>query len=290
MSSLTALLLAASLAPGQAETPLAWKLKKGDTFYVRTATTVKQTIEVMGQEKNQDQEQTTHHKYTVLSADKDGMVVEQTIQKTDLKSQLPGAGDVAGRMKGLKLTYTFNAKNEVTKVAGYDKFLDAVADGNDMAKALLKATLSEETMKVGVSDVFGFLPGKAVKVGGTWKRDHKFGMGPVGDFALAVDYKLAGSDEKGDRITWTSTATYTAPKDGADSGLPFTISKADLKAEKFAGEYLFDAKTGRLKSGSTTGKLGGKVTITVMGMDLEMTMTHESTAKTTVSEKSLADD
>ena len=34
MSLLTAILLAAALTPGQAETPLVWKLKKGDTFYV----------------------------------------------------------------------------------------------------------------------------------------------------------------------------------------------------------------------------------------------------------------
>jgi hypothetical protein len=289
MSPFTTLMLAAVLIPGQSDSSLTWKLKKDDTFYVKTANTIKQTIQVLGMDQDQDQESTTYHKYKVLSADKDGIVVEQTIQKADMKSPLPGAENIGAKMKGLKLTYTLNAKNEVSKVEGYDKFLDAISGDNDMAKELMKLTMSEDTLKMGVSDVFGFIPNKAVKAGDTWKREYKFSLGPLGDFAINADYKWAETGEKGDKITWTATTKYNAPK-GDAGGLPFSISKGELKAEKFEGEYLFDSKAGRLKSGTTNAKINGKMTISAGGMEIEMGLKQDVTTKVTVSDKSLADD
>jgi hypothetical protein len=283
------LLLAVALAPAQSDAPLAWKLKKGDTFYVKTTNDMKQTVEVLGQKQNQDQKQTTYHKYEVLSADKDGMVIEQTIQKADMKSPIPGAGELGDKMKGIKMKFTLNAKNEATKVEGYEKFVEALGGDNDMIKEMMKAMMSEDTLMLAVNDVFGFLPAKAVKKGDTWKRDYKFGLGPLGDFAMNTEYKLAESSDKGEKITWKATTKYGLPK-GDGGGLPFTITKGDLKAEKFEGEYLFDAKAGRLKSGATAAKMAGKLTITVMGMDIEMEMNQDLTTKIEVTDKSQADE
>lgn len=290
MSPLAPVLLLAALAPGQGDEPLAWKLKKDDTFYVKTTNSIKQTVEVLNQKMNQDQEQTTYHKYQVLSADKGGLVVEQTIQKMEVKGELPGLGDFADKMKGVKLKFTFNAKQEVTKVEGYDKFLAAAAGDDDTAKGLLKLMFSEETIKMAAADVFGFLPGTAVKAGDKWKRDYKFALGPIGAFEMNAEYKLADRGDAGDRITWKADTKYTPPKGDADGGLPFTISKGDLKADKFEGEYLFDAKAGRLKSGSTAAKMTGKLTVSAMGMDIEMELEQEMTTKTEVTESSQADD
>lgn len=290
MSPLAPFVMLAALAPAQGDAPLGWKLKKDDTFYVKTTNTIKQTVEVLNQKMNQDQEQTTYHKYVVLSADKDGMVVEQTVQKMEMKGEIPGLGDFSDKMKGLKLKFTLNAKQEVTKVEGHDKFIEALAGGDDMAKGMMKLMFSEDTLKMAASDMFGFLPGKAVKAGDKWKRDYKFSLGPVGGFEMNAEYKLADRGDAGDRITWKADTKYTLPKGDGDGGLPFTISKGDLKAEKFEGEYLFDPKAGRVKSGTTTAKMAGKLTIAVMGQEIEMEMEQNMTTKTEVTDKSQADD
>jgi hypothetical protein len=291
MFATASLFLTTALAAGQADAPLAWKLKEGDTFYVKTVSASKTTVEVQGMTNERDQDQTTCHRYTVLSADAGGFVVEQTVQQADFKDMLPGLTDVARKLQGRKLIYTLNAKSEVTKVEGYDKVIDAIAGDDDALKKPLPGDPERGDDEGGVTDLFGFLPGKVAKVGDAWKRTHKFGLGPLGAFQLTTDLKLAATDPMaGDRITWTAKAAYTAPDGGDDAGLPFTVSKADLTAEKFAGEYLFDATAGRLKSSTSGGKMSGKMTIAVMGQEVEMDLKQNVTITTTVSGTSVVDD
>ena len=104
-------------AVAQADAPLTWKLKKGDVFYAKAVNAMKQTVSVNGNKMNQEQNQTTYHKYTVKEAGKDGTVIEQTVMRSDVEGNLPGTADVAKKLKGVSLTFTLNAKNEVTKVA-----------------------------------------------------------------------------------------------------------------------------------------------------------------------------
>ena len=44
-------------------------------------------------------------------------------------------------------------------------------------------------------DLFGFLPGKAVKVGDTSKRAYMFGLGPFGEINVKSKFKLAETGE-----------------------------------------------------------------------------------------------
>lgn len=282
------LMAAALLAPAQADAPLTWKLKKGDVFHAKSVNALKQTVTVLGNKTEQEQNQTTYHKYTVKSADKDGMVIEQTVVKSEVEGNLPGTADVAKKLKGLTMTFTLNAKNEVTKLEGYDKFLDTLTDGNEDAKKQVAGILSEDTFKQGVAELFGLTPAKAVKVGDTWKRDTKMSMGPIGDFKMASEYKYATAAAAGDKVTWKATATYSAPKAGGDG--PFTVSKGNLKSDKFEGDFVFDSKAGRMKSSSTRAHFAGKLTFSVMGMEVEAELDQNLTITTTLADKSLADD
>ena len=83
------------LAPVPAPAPLKWKLAKGDTFYSKTVLSMNQTITIKGQDVEQEQEQSTFQKLKVLSADAKGYKIEQTIQKSEVKSNLPGAEETA---------------------------------------------------------------------------------------------------------------------------------------------------------------------------------------------------
>ena len=81
------------LAPVPTPVPLQWKLAKGDTFFSKTTVSIQQTATFSGQEKEHEQNQTTFHKFKVLSADAKGYKIEQTIEKTAVKTALPGAED-----------------------------------------------------------------------------------------------------------------------------------------------------------------------------------------------------
>ena len=288
MTPFAPLFLAALLAPAQTDSPLSWKLAKGDVFYAKSSNVMKQTVEVLGNKMNQEQDQTTYHKYTVKAAGKDGYVVEQTVLKSEVKGNLPGTADIAKKMKGVTLTYTMSAKFEVTKVDGYDKFLDVLVGDNAEAKKQLAAIISEDTLKTGVSDLFGLAPAKAVKVGDTWKKETKLGMGPVGDFKIDADYKFASAAAAGDKVTWKATATYAAPKAGGDG--PFVVTKGELKSDKFEGDFVFDSKAGRMTATTTRAHFAGKLTMSIMGMEVEMDLDQNLTTTTTLSDKNLADD
>src|SRR5687767_6052176 len=82
-----------------------WKLAKGDTFYGRAATEMKQTVGVLGMNMEQEQNQTIVYRYKVLDASDKGTVLEQTIVKADIKGNLPMAEGLAEKMKGLTLTF-----------------------------------------------------------------------------------------------------------------------------------------------------------------------------------------
>lgn len=286
----TSLLAAALLAPAQADAPLTWKLKKGDVFYAKSVNALTQSVSVNGNKMNQEQNHTTYHRYTVKEAGKDGMVIEQTVMRSEVEGNLPGTADVAKKLKGVTLTYTLDAKNEVTKVGGYDKLLEALVGDDAEAKKQVAAMLSEDTLKQGVSELFGITPAKAVKVGDSWKRDSKMAMGPIGDFKMAAEYKYAeaATGGGGDKVTWKATATYSAPKAGGDG--PFTVSKGNLKSEKFEGDFVFDSKAGRIKSAVTRAKFSGTLTFAIMGTEVDAELDQTLTVTTTVSDKNLADD
>ncbi len=288
MTPFAPLFVAALLAPAQADAPLTWKLKTGDVFYAKSVNSMKQTVEVLGNKMDQEQDQTTFHKYTVKAAGKDGYVIEQVVLKSEVDGNLPGTSDIAKKMKGVTLTYTMTPKFEVTKVGGYDKFIDTLVGDDAAAKKQVAAMISEDTLKTGVSDLFGLTPAKAVKVGDTWTKDTKLAMGPVGDFKMTAEYKYAAAAAAGDKVTWTAKATYSAPKAGGDG--PFTITKGSLKSDKFEGDFVFDSKAGRMKSATTRVHFAGKLTVSVMDMEIEMALDQNLTTTTTLSDKNLADD
>ncbi len=280
--------LALGLAPGQdagkAPANLAWKLNKDDKFYVETVTKIDQTITLPGgQKQKQNQDQTTFHRYRVLENADGKIVLEQTILRTLIAGNI-ASEDAEKRLKNVVLTYTLDRKFKVTKMTGYDKFLDAASGGDKAAKKALAAMFSEDVLKIGVEDLFGMAPEKPVSAGTTWNRDAKLSMGPIGDFAMAAKYKYVGPAEGGEKVTLTAEMTYSAPKGDAE-GLPFKITKGELKAEKFEGTIIFDPKVGRLKSSEATMKMAGKLTFSINGMEIPVEIIQDMKITSKVLEK-----
>ncbi len=277
------------LAPVPEPAPLKWKLAKGDVFYSKTAVSLKQTVTVMEKEVEQEQDQTTYNRFKVLTADAKGYTIEQTMQKSEVKGNMPGAEDAAAKMKGIVLTYKMNEKFEVTKVEGIGDLIDKLAGEDKAVRKALASTLSEELFAAGFAELFRTAPDKPVKLGDKWNRNYKLPMGGgLGNLKIDADFKYSKSGEAGDRVTWSAKTKYEVSKPDPDA--PFHFTAGELNAEEYTGEYLFDSKLGRLKSHTSKAKINGTMTLSVNGMEIEMAMKQNIVTTSTISEKSLVKD
>jgi len=273
------------LAAGQGEKhTLQWKLKEGDVFYNKMNVTMDQTIEVMGQTIDQKIDMKTALKFKVKSAKPGATVVEMTYLENKIDAQgLPGV-NIGNKLKDVTFTVTLDDKLKVTKLDGYDKFLDAISEGDADQRKLMKAMMPEDTIRQAVGQTFAIAPDRPVAVGDKWERADKMPLGPLGKIEMKSEFKLDAV--KGDLATITQKGDlkYEAG-DGKDSGLPFKISKADLKADKFTGTNTFDMKLGRLAAMKMELDLSGTMTIEVAGMTVDAKLKQKMTTTGEVTEK-----
>jgi hypothetical protein len=275
-----ALLLA---APGDAYT-LQWKLREGDVFYNKTAITLDQTIELMGQKVDQTISTKMVIRFTVKSA-RDGVtVVEMTYLDVKVDAVgLPGS-NIADNLKGVSFTATLDDKLKVTKLEGYDKLIDKLADGSDDQKKLMRAVMPELSIREMFGKTFRGVPEKPVAVGGTWKEEDKMALGPLGTVEAKSSMKLEGV--KGDLATISLKGDLTYKQgDGADGVLPFKITKADLKADKFTGTHVFDMKVGRVTETKVDMEMSGTMTISIAGNTVDAKLVQKMKAVGVITDK-----
>jgi hypothetical protein len=246
---------------------LKWKLKEGEVFYNKTSVTMDQTMEFMGQKIDQTITIKTVTRFKVKTTGAGETVVEMTYLEMKVDAgNLPGA-NVAENLKNVTFTATLNDMMEVTKVVGYDKFLDALSGGNDDQRKLMKAMMPETAIKQVFSQTFVIGPGKPVAVNGMWDRKMAVAFGPIGNVETKEQFKLEGV--KNDVATISQKGEMSFKPGDGDSGLPFKITKADMKADKFEGSHSFDLKTGRVTESKVSMDMSGSMTISVAGQTID---------------------
>jgi hypothetical protein len=272
--------LAAGLAgPAQGQqVKLEWKFNQGDKFFLENVTTLKQTIEVMGQKIPQESVNTTVSSFKVLKSTPSEVVLEQKIESLKMKGGQGPQAQLAEQMVGTVFTLTLNTKGEVTKMAGYDELIKKLSQNNEEVAKLLKSILTEDTMKQGIQEAFNFVPGKAVNKGDSWKRQMRLSMGPMGTFLVDMDYTFQGKVKDGEEVAFKGTYGYEAPKGGA-GGLPFKVTKGEFKTEEAKGTLVFDGGTGRLVRHEFKAKLNGTMTIAVGAQEASMELKQETDTK-----------
>jgi hypothetical protein len=286
MTAATTLALALALAPAQADgVNLKWSLKEGDTFYVKTVQDMDMTIGVMGQNIDQKQKGTNVIRFRVKSAKPGATVVEMTTIAFDMDAGLPGAGGLTEKMKGLNFTVTLDDKLEVTKLEGYDKFLDAIAGEDEAQRKLMGTLIPEATFRQMISQTFVISPGKPVKVGDTWTKSDELSMGPLGSFALKQTFTLNDVTGGVAKIGSKADMKFKPAGKGGAGGLPFQITRADMKADKFAGTYQFDTRAGRLTEATADGTMSGTMTASAGGQEIEISMKMKMKSTTTVTDR-----
>jgi len=260
----------ALLLVAQADThTIQWKLKDGDVFYNKSSMTMDQTIELMGQKVDQKMVIKTVLKFKVKSVKEGTTVVEMTyLQMSVDAGGLPGS-NAADNLKNVTFTATLNEKMQVSKLEGYDKFLDALSNGDEVQRKTMKAMMPQAAVKQMFSQTFLLGPGKPIAVGGNWDRKIAVAFGPIGNVETKEAFKL--DSVKGDvaTIAVKGDLTFKPGDEDGDAGLPFKISKADLKADKFAGTHTFDMKLGRVTESKVDMDMSGTMTIEVAGKSID---------------------
>jgi hypothetical protein len=279
----TAPILTLLLVGAPNEYTLQWKLKENDIFYNKTSIVMDQTIEAMGQTGKQKITIDTALKFKVKSAREGTTVVEMTYLENKIDAPgLPGV-NVGDKLKGISFTATLNDKMEVTKLEGYDKFLDALSEGDENQRKLLKAMMPEATIRQMFGQTFVLAPAKPVAIGDTWNRTDKMALGPLGSVEAKGSFKLDSVKDNIATVTVKGDLSFKAGDGG--EGLPFKITKADLKADKFNGTHKFDMKLGRVIETKVEMEMSGTMTIAVAGQSIDAKLSQKMTAVGTISDK-----
>lgn len=280
-----ALALTLAVAPpagGPNAVDLRWKFIAGDTFYQTAVQTMKQSMTVAGNDIEIEQKQRIVTKLVVKSATDKETVLEQTFVqwKMTTKPEMPGAaGGLTDKLLGTTFTLTLDDRHQVTKFEGFDAFLDKAAAGNPAMKAMFKQSLTEDAMKEMAAQSFRG-PGKPVAPGDMWVQKQKVSLGPLGDMAMTMNFKYVGPAGGKDKTTYTGEVKWEPAVAGAAG--PATVTKADVKAEKLEGTQLFDRSVGRLAEHAMAMKMGGTLTMSVNGQEVEMALKQDTTLKQTL--------
>jgi hypothetical protein len=277
-------------APAPLLPTMQWKFREGQTFTLRSETTAKSALKVLGMDMTQNQQQALTHRFTVQKVNRDGSVeFEMFVVDASGKVEMGGGApiEIPGleKLRGAKFNFTLNARREVTDIEGFQAFQNRLKPEEQLQ---LSMQFSELNLKESLAELFSSFPARTVNKGDAWQRQGKQDIGPLGSVEQKHSYRYEGKTTTGertfDRVTSTSVWQFT-PRGPAAPGqgvLPFQLKAVNLKPDDIKSELLFDASSGRLHELKQSARLKGKMTIDVGGMDTEIEMDQQSQTKITL--------
>jgi hypothetical protein len=283
---LAVLLWGGAALPAYGQVKLAWKFQEGETFYVESAVTEKQTVESMGKSQTGERTETKVWGFTVRSAGPDA-VLEQRLQKWEIKGKPPfGAlpARVPEKLKGVVFTVTLTPEGKIGRFEGYAEVLKRLNADSELMAKLWRVVLSEETFRAEAERILGVWPAKAVANGDAWQGTSTWPLPPFGAFRVEHQFTYRGQDKQGARIDDAATLTYVPPK-GEVGGLPVKVAKGDFKSAGMKTSLVFDAARGRLVRAETKGALRGNLTLEGDGNRAELRIEVHHTGSMRVLEK-----
>ncbi len=284
------LFVGAIAMPARAQTRLEWKLQAGDQFFLQTASSLKQTIKSLP--STPTEETTTLDRFKVVKQDAHQLALEKTLLWRKFqtgRAQAERNAQIDKKLEGAVCTVVAEPDlRKIAQVFGFDNHLTKSFGDQPELKNTLATTLGDKAVKQELENDFAaFLPGRPVQTGDRWQAKTILSFGPMGEFRADGDYTYRGKENlEGkplDRIDVTWTLHYEPPS--KDSGLPYTIKKAELKTEKAEGTYFFDADRGRLVLFRRTVVVKGSLDVTLGGDDVQMDLQAEQKGTVQVLDK-----
>lgn len=265
-----ALALAWAATPAAAQVSLEWKFKAGDVFYLEEDTKSKFTAEVGGMKMPQEQTSVRVSRFTVKKRTREGVVLEQEILSWTASNNGMAEDKLNEIFKGAKFTVTLAPDGSIRGFDGYKDVKKKLEDSDPVEGPLLAKILTEQVFKAPLEMVFSVLPDKAVKKGDKWEREIKASLGPIGSVKIKKEYSYVGPGRDGDVISSTGKMSFAVGQD--DGGLPFKITKLDLKAQALKGTVVFDRNAGRVVRYELQTPMTAEMTIEAGGNAIDLTM------------------
>jgi hypothetical protein len=258
-----ALLLAVAL-PAPAQTALAWKFNRGDTFYVEAVTETRVKSTAGDKTTSSASTYTTVSRFEVKKAEADSYTLEQTIEGVRYKSDKPEeagnalASRYAAQFKGATFQFTLSPSGSVKNLEGHDDLIGKLSGGDKANEKALRAQYPEDGFRSELNSIFVPFPDRAVNKADTWSRKEVLPT-PFGTLTAERTYAYKGRDKGAESIEVSEKWSYALPK---DSGAGTKITKGNVKVDEAGGQILVDPGAGRLVRNEEKRHLAGKLTLT----------------------------
>ena len=272
-------------AADDAKLELKLHFTEGQRLTLTTAVAQETTRTWNNQERTSKETTSTTWALKVLGVDDDGTAtVEVTLGAIAMKSdggrmsyeydsanppdEMPRAAAPYAAVVGKTFTMKLTSGGKVTGFEGVDALLKAAQDAipdegrgrGRWGRDRMAATFSEDALKQTMEGVFGFLPGEAVAVGGSWTRtvdaDHgvpvlaeeKYTLTKLeeGTATIELEAKLKPQEKddeaEGPRVTYDVTGTLkgTVAVDEATGCLFKTVIAQELKGDTIMSGFRGD--------------------------------------------------
>jgi hypothetical protein len=289
-----------SVFPGlaRAQVSLSWKFKEGEKFFVEKVETVKLSADSIGKPVTQELETTSVISFRVVKVDGDKITLEQKYEGARLKGEVSGNDAVKklmDRLKGVSLTINLDTAGKIVSINGYDEALKKLGEGKDKADGL-ENVFNQETIKVSLNEIFGFLPDKPVKKGDTWSHFTRMPLGPYGFLQGDYLFTFKGMDEKakdkvpqGLEIGLNGKLSFDFPKGGIVAP-GIKVTQAEFKSPtqeqpSVSGTYWFNSDTGRLIRSEVNIDIKGTLTVEKQDTSLTVNLELKTNSKTRLLDK-----
>src|SRR5262249_25546512 len=138
---------------------------------------------------------------------------------------------LAEKMKGQSVTVTVTPHGRVTRLDGYEAFVKKLAENKVDVEKALRALLSEESVRDGLEEIFGFLPERAVAKGDKWKRTATEAAPPFGALKSIFEYVYDGEKDDEQVVSFAVKTSYQPGGVGSGIGSDvFKVIKGNLKS------------------------------------------------------------
>jgi hypothetical protein len=261
----------------EAQTHLKWKFDVGQIYECERSASHAQSVQLKGKTFPSTRESTWNVRLEVIAKDASSVRLRATLATVEHRIQ-PAVGEelidakLGRKMQGSSFTLTVTPQGQLTKLEGYDDFLDRLAAGDKDRRQALRVTFAEDALRQAFADLFGPLPNKAIVKGDRWQHALLEPMPHFGTLRHTAKYVHAG-----DQLDYTIATKVELPKD--DMSVLFRITKGSVTEEKSAGRMLFDHKAGYLVRHDRNIRLRGVLTVETMERSEAMAFTSDSTLK-----------
>lgn len=285
----TALMLAVAASTslgtgvGAPDTPLEWKWKENDQFWVEYASEYQDKNTFGGAEQKSHETVNGVFQLTVRKANADrSATLGVKVHKFDFSNAQ--AKPLSEKLTGSDFEVSLDPQLAITRIAGLEKVIQALPGAEEMDKNQFRflKTIVESMNRYWLTELLIAMPNRATKPGDQWEQKTTLNLDPLGLLIMQRSLKDAGpvqEDGKELRKITMDVKFDCTPSKNEDNVLPFKIETMEMKRSECTTAATFDPAAGRLVRSASKQKYAMHLKMDIGGTaregDNEREQTHE---------------